>query len=585
MASNLSPLAQTFKVNEEFTQGVFLTSVELFFAYTSPTETEPVEIQIVETFNGYPTDNIVEGSRVLVYPENIPYSASNLVPVKFKFDSLVELESGTEYALKVISNSQKYKIWTSVMGMARVDNPSILITQQPALGSLFKSQNNSTWTPEQLQDLTFRLNRAKFNTSVLGRPLIVDTTIANIDVLPVNPFKITNGSTKVKVHQINHGLEVGLSVTFYDCASDAMQFNGTFAVASVINSDYYTITTAAQTSTNNVGGSLVKTEKTVKYDTIRVLGVSEGRDVGTSITAKLSSAATRDAGDTDLTADEFTDLTVNKYLHSSINKANKLAGAPSFTLKPVLSSHNDAVSPVINLESLAVQLMSNKINKPSVSDVNYDIDGESIAIASGTTPGTTDITFSATGNTIRIPTTSDYTKIKLGAWIGVASSTSNNTKHGYISNIDSSTNLITIVGDTLVNETSTTAVITQYTSFVSEIANGGTAESKHITKQVNLKNKCTGFRILLDANIHVDADIELYYRTSLQSGSGKLSEKAWTNSLISYKKSVNETDFIEYEYNITDIEKFDQFQFKIVFLSSNSAVTPKIKLLRVIAHA
>ena len=37
-----------------------------------------------------------------------------------------------------------------------------LISQQPYLGSMFKSQNGSTWTPEQNEDVKFNINRAKF---------------------------------------------------------------------------------------------------------------------------------------------------------------------------------------------------------------------------------------------------------------------------------------------------------------------------------------------------------------------------------------------------------------------------------------
>mgnify|MGYP007000116402 CR=1 len=39
------------------------------------------------------------------------------------------------------------------------------ISQQPTLGSLFKSQNASTWEPSQWEDLKYTLYRADFATT------------------------------------------------------------------------------------------------------------------------------------------------------------------------------------------------------------------------------------------------------------------------------------------------------------------------------------------------------------------------------------------------------------------------------------
>ena len=576
MNANISPLAQTFKVDESFTGGVLLTSADLFFA--TKDSVTPVEIQIVDTLNGYPTDLIVEGSKVVLSASSVTASATSLVPTKFKFDSLVFLESGKEYAIKVLTNSPKYKVWTSVMGENRIDNPAVLITQQPALGSLFKSQNNSTWTAEQLQDLSFRLNRAKFNTGVISNVSLVEAPTNDIAYLVPNPFKTTTGQTVVKVHHINHGYAPGMLLTY--TGSDDSTFNAQFSVLTVINSDYYTIglsTPAA--STNKVGGSVVSTEKSIKYDTIMLTGISDGRDVGTKITARLSNSTGRDGADTDITPYEFTDLTSNKYVYTSSNRTSKLAGVNSFNLKVNLSSNNDAMSPVIDLESLSVDLIGNKINKPSSNtDIDFNIDGETIVV------GSSNVSFVAATNKITIPSTTDYTKIKEGAWVKIIDAGGlNNGIEGYISNIDTDANTLTIVGGALQDQSGRSATIDQYISFISETSNGGTAESKHITRQVNLANKCTGFRIMFDANIHTDADIELYYKTGL--GGTDISNIGWTKYPITYKKSVNETDFIAYEYNITDIESFDQFKLKFVFLSLNTAVTPRIKLLRVIAHA
>ena len=43
-----------------------------------------------------------------------------------------------------------------------------MISKQPHLGVLFKSQNNSTWSPYEYEDLKFTLHRASFDTSSRG---------------------------------------------------------------------------------------------------------------------------------------------------------------------------------------------------------------------------------------------------------------------------------------------------------------------------------------------------------------------------------------------------------------------------------
>lgn len=390
MSANISPLAQTFKISDEFPQGCFISSIDLFLAYKDPLETNSIEVQIVETLNGYPTDNILDNAKSLMGAVDVLSSSTALVPTKFKFPVLIFLKPATEYAVKVISNSLKYKAWTAVIGEPRVDNPSILITQQPALGSMFKSQNNSTWTPEQLQDLTFRLNRAKFNTGVIGKMNLVEAPVSEYQELSPNPFKTTLNQSLVSVLHENHGLAAGMYVVY--SGSTDTQFNSQFTVMSVLSSDRYTITKGNTTDvTNHVGGGAVKVEKTVKYDTVRVLGFEEGRDVGIKLTSRMASSALIDAADTDIVPGEYLDMTSNKYVHSSINRTSKLAGANSFTLKTELSSINDAISPVIDLNELTVQLLSNKINNPTPAIVNYLIDGINVVV------GSSNVSFATTG--------------------------------------------------------------------------------------------------------------------------------------------------------------------------------------------
>lgn len=590
MSANLSPLAQTFKISSDFLQGCAITSVDLFFV--TKDSIHPVEVQIVETLNGYPTNNVLAAAKALVYPADINISDVKPVATKFKFPSFVWLAGNTEYAIKVITNGQAYRVWTAVIGDRQIDNASIIISQQPALGSFFKSQNNSTWTPEQLQDLTFVLNRAKFNKNIIGEVNLVEAPISEYYVLPPNPFALTNGQTKVKVRHDNHGF-VGGSIVRYVDSTDT-QFNGvTFTIARIINSNQYVINTAAaQTSTISVGGGDVKSEKNVRFDALKIDGINDPSGSSSRISTRMSAGGAVDTSNTNLGTDDVMVLGTTKYIHNSINRSARLAGVSSFTFKNFLSTSNDAISPGFIVNNVSVHLMANKINYPSINDVDYAIDGE--AILSGAT-----VSYSASTATadayITVPSTTNYARIRLGAQIKILAGTlgtgsANIGWVGFVTSINTTSNFIYVRPNDatlplLVGATITAATVNQYTSFVSEQFNGGSAEAKHLTKIVSVTRDCTGMRIMVKMNIPAACDVQLWYRTGVKTPSVKLADSAWTNALITYKKSATNTEFTEYEYNVTSLKQFNEFQAKFVMLSTDYAKTPKLKDLRIIAHA
>ena len=71
------------------------------------------------------------------------------------------MQGNTEYAVCVASNSTKYSVYISRIGENDLLTDAF-ISNQPYLGSLFKSQNASTWEPSQWEDLKFVLYRADF---------------------------------------------------------------------------------------------------------------------------------------------------------------------------------------------------------------------------------------------------------------------------------------------------------------------------------------------------------------------------------------------------------------------------------------
>jgi hypothetical protein len=189
------PLAQSFIVDDP--TGIFLTKIDIYFR--TKDEVLPVIIQIREMELGIPSRKILPFSEVEYNPDKIQISNDASVATTFEFEAPVYLESQKEYAVVILSNSNEYNVWISRLGESDVatlatEQNQILVTTQRLLGSLFKSQNASTWTPSQYEDLTFELYRANFVNSgfvqLFNSDLPEDLQVMTKDPLTVESNKI-----------------------------------------------------------------------------------------------------------------------------------------------------------------------------------------------------------------------------------------------------------------------------------------------------------------------------------------------------------------------------------------------------------
>ena len=152
--------------------GVFVTSIDLFFKQkpTDVNEQLPFSVTISRVENGLPSNDII-AERTLeaayVNTSNTPSVANASTLTKFTFTDPVYLLPGTEYAIKLITESPDYVVWTASLGGEYTDETGNLrrISEQPYIGNFFKSQNASNWNPILNQDLMFRINRASFATT------------------------------------------------------------------------------------------------------------------------------------------------------------------------------------------------------------------------------------------------------------------------------------------------------------------------------------------------------------------------------------------------------------------------------------
>lgn len=183
-ATRVDPVAQTFFVEAtQYPNGIFLDSIDLYFRNKS--QTIPVTVEVRPTVNGYPSStSILPFSEVSLDPDDVEISDDGSVATNFKFRSPVYLPPG-EYCFVAKTNVTDYEIYTAYIGDFQLNTTDLRITEQPAVGSMFKSQNASTWTPIQEEDVKFRLNKCVFDTTNVGsitlQPSIPEANTGDIE--------------------------------------------------------------------------------------------------------------------------------------------------------------------------------------------------------------------------------------------------------------------------------------------------------------------------------------------------------------------------------------------------------------------
>ena len=372
------PLAQSFLVENK--GGAFLTKVDVFFA--TKDSAIPVTIQIREMVNGYPGNRILPFSKVTLKPEDVVLSANTVAlpddvlyptfdtPTTFKFPSPVYVEDATNYCIVLVSDSNNYKVWISQLGDDIPGTPNGKISEQPYAGVLFKSQNASTWTADQMQDLKFTIYKAKFDISYAnGSDVEFVNDSLPYSTLETDPIQLITGSTVARIWHNNHGLNVGDKIDMQGISSSlggiaTTLFNKTHLVQSVELDSYIINGLTVATSTGYFGGSSVLVSTNVKYVTIQpqaqVQNFSD-TNVNYSVTPYV-----------DGVNDPVIPVVVNDnntFTETRSIKSEILISDPkTLTFTANLKSTNDSLSPVLDTHRMSVTAVNNVINYPT-----YDV--------------------------------------------------------------------------------------------------------------------------------------------------------------------------------------------------------------------
>lgn len=497
----IDPVAQSFFVDPViFPNGIFIKEVDVYFAKKDTNI--PIIMQIRENVNGYPSnidilgETILQASSVLISP-----NASS--STTFQFTSPIYLKPG-EYSIVLISNSNNYEVWTAKVGEKDVSS-NTLISDQPYIGSLFMSQNSSTWTAEQTQDLKFEIRRCLFNTSSFNITLSdFNFTTLYPDIFTEVPVlaAVTN-DTNVKIGNIfERNVVMGSLVSIKDSSS----YSGT-----ITNINYVTNTITLSSPISVTTDNILVIRRKAEFENVPLDGSQNAYLNGMDLIRPSISVF-----------NPFNNIKL-KYEIQTKNWNNTTFG-PVTTIS---SSDNYEFSIRQRIE-------------PSDESVRLSITG---------TAGTADSDVSPVFNCLR----NYYVAVE-----------------NLINNPDP-------VGE-------------DNTPF------SGNALVRYITKRSQLEDPASLLKVFLDIYRPQGTNIEVYYRTLKESDSTNISNINWKKMKsvqnIDNVYSNNASDYFETQFLpfdsgsgnlLSNIDPFIEFQVKIVLLSDNTTIIPKVKRLRVLA--
>lgn len=353
------PVAQSFTIKQQ--GGMYLSSLDLYFK--SKSANVPVIVQIRTVENGIPTNLILPSSYVVLSPASVNVSSDGTVATNVVFDDLIYLSDSQEYAIVLISNSQDYEVFVAELGKGTLVG-NYAVSQQPYAGVFFTSSNGSTWTPNQLMDLKFKLNRAVFGSSAT---LVFKNTAPDYRILDVNPLQSLGGvNPNIYVKCKSHGLKTGDTVTLANLVDGngltASQLNTTHVVTVDdwnVDVFYFTVPGVIPSSAGWFGGSNGIAYVNIPFTSL-VQNIEPYSPNGTTVSYTMSYTDSSSRA-------VITNNSIDIKTFTELDTEGVVATNGDYTLTVNLSSSNTNLSPYIDKSGITTELMCNRINYHNTS--------------------------------------------------------------------------------------------------------------------------------------------------------------------------------------------------------------------------
>lgn len=379
----VDPLAQSFLV--ERTGGVFITSINVFFAQKDPRV--PVTVQIREMENGFPTQRIVPAGSKTLNPRDVGVSDDGSVATNFEFDHPVYLTDGNEYCFVIMSNSNNYYAHIARMGDVDVGTGQPIV-EQPYAGVLFKSQNNSTWTADQVADLQFEIFMAQFDTETEGTLILENKDLVKIR-LGRNPFSTTANSSRVLVNRPRHNYIVGGKLEISGATGgngiNSALLNTTHTITEVLSPNQVAIELSSNaTITGVVGGESVVVSDTIQATLLRP-NIPAVNFIGTAMDFEIRGTIGQS-----IDGNETAYSRINQFLPFANNANNEL------TVPWVFANRTDEAELMNNNRSSQIRIRM-RTNNPNVSPI-VDLQGLNVITPCNLITGKDDVVTNASNN-------------------------------------------------------------------------------------------------------------------------------------------------------------------------------------------
>jgi hypothetical protein len=556
------PLAQSFLVDVE--GGAFITSAEIFFS--AKDGVVPVTLQIRNMVNGYPGQYILGEKMLDPRQDLIQLSDDGSLETIFTFDEPVYLEEATEYCLVLIANTQGYRVHVATLGQESLDGSGI-ISEQPYAGVFFKSQNASTWTAEQKEDLKFTLSRAKFD---INRDSSLYFTNSEIDVgmSDINVMERIFDGNSMFVHKDSSLITFKVNDSSGCVPTSFWQPNGY---------NYVTLKnfhgTYDQYSAADLNGSHLVVATTYNSFTIDMRGFFYPEGVRTPRIAHGGAIPSVDSVFTPA-SNTFSQFRQKKPASWCTNIKYDL-------MKPNITSVELAGTGISMKFKALTGTSQDSTEAPGVKDLSFK----------GITPNQ-NYTFNRpmmvadNYNETLFDTSSNSLDKKSLIWrVDLVSNKDN------LSPIIDKERIAAVLVSNVTNsaESVPTGVRGHVnTGFVNETnPHGGSAATKYITREIKLDQSSTSLKVLGSVYRPDVTDVDFYYKikTSPDQNFEKIDYVLLDRPAVYSKASKDISNYKEFDYEVRNLPEFNSVAIKIVLKSKNSSVVPKVRDFRVIALA
>jgi len=622
------PLAQTFLIEDSTLEGgVFLTKIDLYF-FTKDEEI-PVALDLRTVVNGNPTQTVLPFSKVVKQAEDVFTSTDASKPTTFTFKAPVFIPYRTEHCMVLTSDSNQYKVFISLLGNDAIDAAHLgeKISEQPYIGVLFKSQNASTWTPSQYEDLMFKIYRAEFtlpSTAAPSRLILENGELGDSNGgslnLRTNPLVTTAGSDLIRVFHSNHGMQSSLN--YLQISGVTSELADGQIISSNLAADGVSVTVTdgvVDLFHTTIGGSAVSNSNP---GFIKILGTEEDGS-GDEIIAYSAINTT-----TNVITFATNGRNHNGTTGSATGKVHALGATvqcynfDGIPLTKINKTHSSGIVSINSPHSYNLQISGVNAttgisgggsNITASQNIPWDVLSPQIQSqlepktsmvarvqgTSGTSCGPFPSGFSAETSFVK---DSDFQDITIGeenyfpATKIVANQINEINRMNSVKsltvelNLDSEVTHLSPVVDLTRCDMITTANIINN---IEPTAGVGTeCAANYITKVAKLEKSATGLKVMLSANTWAESKIVVMYKLIPVGYVDSLDELPFqffnTTGRPDNGELVPQNDlvtFTDYEYTIEDVDEFDGFQIKVSLLNHNQPYIPRVKDLRGIALA